>query len=252
MRDAGGYGNEFASRTFAIMDQRCRQRWRHISCLQQGLPAMTATEQAKTELLAVIARNPPGTPPDAAMAAAVDAAAAVLEATRPAPDLAAMADQLDGTWTNLFSSQGILGEIDVAFMTRSLPGGGAPGGKARVHNVLQEIRLGDGFYRNMMMIDAGPDQVPILYSATADVAVAADRADGLAVRFKRFVFAPARADIGNDDVRRALALPATTPLALEIPADKLPPASPSQVSYLDGDIRINRGKDYIVVLRRVQ
>jgi hypothetical protein len=213
---------------------------------------MTATEQAKAELLEVIARNPPGTPPDAAMAAAVDAAAAVLEATRPAPDLAAMADQLDGIWANLFSSQGILGEVDVAFMTRSLPGGGTPGGKARVHNVLQEIRLGDGFYRNMMMIDAGPDQVPILYAATADVAVAADRADGLAVRFKHFVFAPARADIGNDDVRRALALPATTPLALAIPADKLPPASPSQVSYLDGDIRINRGKDYIVVLRRVQ
>jgi hypothetical protein len=137
-------------------------------------------------------------------------------------------------------------------MTRSLPGGGTPGGKARVHNVLQEIRLGDGFYRNMMMIDAGPARTPILYSATADVAVADDRPDGLAVRFKRFLFAPARADVGNEDVRQALALPETTPLALEIPADKLPPASPSIVSYLDGDIRINRGKDYIVVLRRVQ
>lgn len=211
-----------------------------------------STTMAKDELLAVIGRHPPGTPPDAATAAAVSAAAAVLEATRPAPDLAAMADQLNGMWTNLFSSQGILGEVDVAFMTRSLPGGGAPGGKARVHNVLQEIRLGDGFYRNMMMIDAGPAQTPILYSATADVAVADDRADGLAVRFRRFVFAPARADVGNADVRRALALPDETPLALEIPADKLPPASPSTVSYLDGDIRINRGKDYIVVLRRVQ
>jgi hypothetical protein len=213
---------------------------------------MTETAQAKAEFLAVIARHPPGTPPDAATAAAVAAAAAVLEATQPAPDLAAMAASLDGFWTNLFSSQGILGEVDVAFMTRSLPGGGAPGGKARVHNVLQEIRLADGFYRNMMMIDAGPEHTPIFYSATADVAVADDRVDGLAVRFRRFVFAPARADVGNDDVRRALALTDATPLAIEIPADKLPPASPSVVSYLDGDIRINRGKDYIVVLRRVQ
>jgi hypothetical protein len=216
------------------------------------MPETKSTSVAKAELLAVIARNPPGTPPDAEAAAAVSATAAVLEATRPAPDLATMADQLDGTWTNLFSSQGILGEVDVAFMTRSLPGGGAPGGKARVHNVLQEIRLGDGFYRNMMMIDAGPAATPILYSATADVAVADDRPDGLAVRFKRFVFAPGRADVDNDAVRQALALTDATPLALEIPADKLPPASPSVVSYLDGDIRINRGKDYIVVLRRVQ
>lgn len=214
--------------------------------------ADAAVAGAKAALLAVIAQIQPGTPPDAATIAAVDRAATRLEATRSPPDLAADPAQLDGVWTNLFSSQGIVGEIDVAFMTRSLPGGGQPGGKARVLNVLQELRVDERFYRNMMFLEAGPTQTPIFYSATADVTVAADRPADLAVRFKRFVFAPARADVDNDAVRRALALPAGAPLALEIPADKLPPASASTVSFVDGDIRINRGKDYVAVLRRVQ
>jgi len=215
-------------------------------------PAVAAPVDAKAGLLAVIARYQPGTPPDAAIIAAVDAAAKRLEATQPVPDLLRNTALVDGMWTTLFSSQGIVGEIDVAFMTRSMPGGGAPGGKARVHNILQELRIADRFYRNMMMIDAGPAQTPIFYSATADVSVTADHPNDLAVRFTRFVFAPARADVSNDDVRQALALPAGAPLALEIPADKLPPASASTVSFVDGDIRINRGKDYIAVLRRVQ
>jgi len=207
---------------------------------------------AKAGLLAVIARYQPGTPPDTAMITAVETAASALEATRPAPDLARNPALVDGVWMNLFSSQGIVGEIDVAFMTRSLPGGGQPGGKARVHNVLQELRVSDRFYRNMMMIDAGPANTPIFYSATADVGVASDHPQDLAVRFKRFVFAPARADVGNDEVRRALALPDGAPLALEIPDEKLPPASASTVTFVDGDIRINRGKNYIAVLRKVQ
>jgi len=208
---------------------------------------------AKAALLVAIAETRPGAPAGPDATARIDAAAAALEAAAGAPpDLRAAPMLADGQWANLFSSQGVVGEIDLKFMTRTLPGGGSKGGTARSLTVLQELRPEERFYRNMMVMEAGEANTPFLYIATADLGISEEKPNDLEVRFKRIEFAPARADVSLDDLRAALNVPAETPLSIAVPQDPARPASISTVTYVDEDLRINRGKDYIAVLRKVR
>lgn len=212
-----------------------------------------SVEDARAALLHAIAAYTPGAPVTDEITASIDAAATALEeAAGQPPKLAEMKDILTGQWASLFSSQGIVGEIDMAFMTRAHPGGGVSGGKALSHMVLQELNPDQGFYRNLMVMSAGEDQTPLLHLATAELALAEDQPNVLLVRFKRIEFVPASAEVGLSKLRSVLGLPEDAHLAINIPYDENRPASMSSVTYLDEDLRINRGKNYIAVLRKVQ
>jgi len=129
-----------------------------------------AVQQAKSALLEVLAGYEPGSQISEALKGRVgDAAAALQQAAGGPPDLLANIEQLSGQWVNLFSSQGVVGEIDVSFMPRALPGGGHAGGKALSKVVLQELRPAENFYRNMMVMTAGEQDTPLLHVATAMV-----------------------------------------------------------------------------------
>ena len=123
--------------------------------------AQVSTDAAKAALLEVIKEYQPGMPVTEALTAKIDAATSALENSTEAPNLQADASGADGIWINMFSSQGILGDIDVSFMTRALPGGGQSGGKATALTVLQELHPEQRFYRNMMTMITG--DVPFLY-----------------------------------------------------------------------------------------
>lgn len=208
---------------------------------------------AKAALLEAIDAYEPGSPVTEEITARIDAAAKVLEQSAGAPpQLSGMTDILTGQWTSVFSSQGIVGEIDVSFMTRAHPGGGVNGGKAISHMVLQELNPENGFYRNMMVMSAGENDTPLLHIATADLGLAEDQPNVLEVRYKRLEFVPASADVDMAELRAVLGLPEDAHLAIDIPQSPDRPASRSTVSYLDEDLRINRGKTYIAVLRKVQ
>jgi hypothetical protein len=211
-----------------------------------------ARTEARAALLDALANYRPGAAPDAALVARIDSAAAALERTAATPDLRDAADLATGTWLTRFSSQGVFGEIDVAFMTRALPGGGAAGGKARVEQVLQELDPAKRFYRNTMVLNVGAEALPVLYFATADLGVSPTRPNDLEVSFKRIEFVAGRAGISQDALRRALGLADTTPLAIDVPAIPGRGPSVSSVTYLDEQLRINRGKDYIAVLEKVR
>lgn len=207
---------------------------------------------AKAALFERLAEYRPGAPASEELAARIDAAAAQLEqAAGGPPDLRANLERLSGQWVSLFSSQGVAGEIEVRFMTRALPGGGHAGGTALSQVVLQELRPAERFYRNMMTMLAGEPRIPLLHVATAFVDVAEDAPNFLEVRFRRIEFLPGRADVTLEQLRDALALPEGTPLAVDVPMDLSKPASRSEVTYLDDDLRINRGKNYVAILRKV-
>ena len=212
-----------------------------------------SVQDAKAALFDAIDAYTPGAPVTDEMTASIDAAATALEqaAAKP-PKLAEMKGILTGQWASLFSSQGIVGEIDMAFMTRAHPGGGVAGGKALSHMVLQELNPDQAFYRNLMVMSAGEDQTPLLHLATAELALAEDQPNVLLVRFKRIEFVPASAEVSLPKLRSVLGLPADAHLAINIPYDEKRPPSTSTVTYLDQDLRINRGKNYIAVLRKVQ
>jgi hypothetical protein len=206
-------------------------------------------ESVKAALLAVLAGVNPAAPVADDLKARIEAAVAAVEASAPVPDFGVTPAAADGVWTTLYSSQGIFGAVPVSFMTRAMPGGGADGGTAEVVQVWQEIDMGRGFYRNSMALRAGPGKVPILYLATADVAPTKDRPNGFDVAFREMVFAPGVPEVSNADVRAALALGTEVPLAIRVPA---PVAAPATVTFLDEDLRINRGANYVAVLRRVR
>jgi hypothetical protein len=224
-----------------------------IGAAASAVPAIAQAEAGapRAAFVTELDRYEPGTTVEPGLLETMDAAATRLEAEAGPFDLAG-SGLVDGLWLTRLSTQGIVGEIDVAFMTRSMPGGGADGGTALIDQVLQELRLDDGFYRNTMLMRAGPDRVPVLYTATADLAVDRASPDELRVRFREFVFAPARQDVTAADVRAALALPDAAPLAIVIPETALPPWSTSRVTYLDEELRINRGKDYIAIMERIR
>ena len=218
-----------------------------------SLAGSDTVAKAKADLLATLADYAPATAPDPALTRRIDQAAAALEqAAGGPPDLRATPGPAGGLWLTLFSSQGIFGDIDLAFMTRALLGGGEEGGTARIEQVLQELRPADRFYRNTMVMSVGPDDVAALYFATADLGISATQPNDLEVSFRRIEFVPGRADVSTADLRMALRLPPTAPLAIDIPISPDMPASVSTVTYLDDDLRINRGKDYIAVMQKLR
>ena len=76
-----------------------------------------SVDDARAALLDAIAAYTPGAPVTDEITASIDAAAKALEeAAGQPPKLAEMKDILTGQWASLFSSQGIVGEIDMAFM----------------------------------------------------------------------------------------------------------------------------------------
>lgn len=204
---------------------------------------------ARANLLNVIGEYTPGAPITSELTERVSTAAAELEeAAGDPPNLWQEFDRVTGQWALLFSSQGVVGEIPVQFMTRSHPGGGIEGGTAKSLTVLQELRPADRFYRNMMVMEAGEDATPLLHIATADLGISADKPNDLTVSFRVIGFAPGRADVTPEQLREALSLPEGADLSVDMP---LGIVSKSTVTYLDDDLRINRGKDYIAVLRKV-
>ncbi len=212
--------------------------------------AETSTEKAA--LLALLEAHPAGQPVSEAVAARIDEAASALEATAPTPALVDQIATVSGLWTNLYSSQGIVGEIDLKFMTRTLPGGGQKGGKARSLTVLQELLPEQRFYRNMMNMVTSDGEVPFLYIATADLGLSTSVGNDLEVAFHTITFAPASADVSLSQLRQALGLAEDSPLSISVPQDPKRPPSTSRVTYLDEDLRINRGKDYVAILRKVR
>ncbi|MEM6574999.1 MAG: PAP/fibrillin family protein [Pseudomonadota bacterium] len=212
--------------------------------------AETSTE--KGALLTLLAKHPAGQPVSEAAAAQIDAAASALEAAAPTPQLADQTAAVSGLWTNLYSSQGIVGEIDLKFMTRTFPGGGQKGGKAKSLTVLQELQPDRRFYRNMMNMVTSDGDVPFLYIATADLGISTSVSNDLEVAFHTITFAPASADVSLATLRQALGLAEDSPLSISVPQDPNRPPSTSRVTYLDDDLRINRGKDYVAILRKVQ
>ena len=214
-----------------------------------------AVAAAKSALFEVLGDYEPGGLFSDELADRIDAAAANLEqAAGGPPDLRAAVDQLAGQWINLFSSQGIVGEIDVSFMTRNLPGGGHSGGKARSQAVIQELRPATNFYRNTLIMAAGPAQVPLMHMATATFDISDEAPNLMEVRFHQVDFVPGRADVTLAQVRESLGLSSETPLAVEVPVDLSQPAPTSAVTYLDDDLRINRGtkSDYVAILRKLR
>lgn len=226
-------------------------------CLLMALPCAAHSAEsppavARAALLAALTEYEPGSTPTADITARIDAAAAALERTGPAPDLNARSEQLRGQWLTRFSSQGVFGDVDVSFMTRTLPGGGASGGKAHVEQVLQELQPAKGQYRNTLVLRVGPDNLPALYFATAELGISNARSNDLEVSFRRIEFVPARVDVTPAALRAALGLGAEVPLAIDLPAMPNRPPSLSTVTYLDDGLRINRGKDYIAVLEKLR
>jgi hypothetical protein len=208
-------------------------------------------DAARAELMGALAEYQPAEPPTEEIISRIDAAAARLEALAGPPDLRAEASLADGLWLTLFSSQGVFGEVDLAFMTRALPDGGVDAGSGRIVQVLQELRPSIGLYRNTAFLEVGDDALPAVHFATADLGVSAEQPNVITVRFRRIEFAPTSATISPDALRAALGLPAGAPLVHEIPVMDGVPPSTSTVTYLDKELRINRGKDYIAVLRRL-
>ena len=102
----------------------------------------------------------------------------------------------------------------------------------------------------MMVMTAGEQDTPLLHVATAMVDIDKQSPNFLQVRFKRIEFLPGRADVTLEQLRGALRLPATTPPAVKVPVDLSKPAATSEVTYLDDDLHINRGKTYIAILRK--
>lgn len=212
---------------------------------------LAETPSEKQALLALLAEHPAGQPVSESATEAVDAAAAALERTAAPPDLTTDGAAVEGLWINLYSSQGIVGEIDLTFMTRALPGGGNRGGKARALTVLQELNPERGFYRNMMNMVTSDGQVPFLYIATADLGISKAATNNLELAFHTITFAPASAEVSLEALRRALGLADDSPLSIRLPENPERPPSTSTVTYLDDDLRINRGKDYVAILRKV-
>jgi hypothetical protein len=222
-----------------------------ISISTAALADAHDTDAAKAALLQALASYAPGDPPSEAMTREIDIAAARLEALAGPPDLQADASLADGLWLTLFSSQGVFGEVDLSFMTRALPGGGVNAGSGRIVQVLQELRPAIGMYRNTAFLEVGEDKLPAVHFATAELGISAERSNDITVRFRRIEFAPTSATVSPDALRAALGLPADAPLVHKIPVMEDVPPSTSTVTFLDEELRINRGKDYIAVLRRL-
>lgn len=233
-----------------------KSRWRWgalaLSLLVAWEPAHSADdatlEALKAQLLDVVAEYEPGTPVTPEMDAKVSDAARSLEEAVGTIDLNAQAKTLDGMWLSLYDTRNLQYQVDLKFMS----GGIFPEKMVPVRMTTQELRPEEGFYRNTMIMEAGDAKVSFHYIATAEFGVNADIANVVDVSFQTFEFVPSDAHYSTEDLRAALGLTQDTPLVLTMPAG-IPPAN-STVTYLDNDLRINRGTTtpYVSVNRKLQ
>ena len=203
---------------------------------------------AKQALLALIAeRYIPGTPVTPDVDAAVKAAASVLEDEAGPPDLHAEPTLVNGVWQLLFDSRDLLYQSsDMGRMS----GGLLPDQTIDILNCWQELWAGEGgapgMYRNTMTMQAGG--VLFSYISTASFFVKPDAANMFQVSFSKTAFVPVHARDGGAALRKALKMPDAMPLQMVTPP--VGPV-PSPVTYCDGEVRSNRGGDYVAVLRKL-
>ena len=193
-------------------------------------------DDAKAALIKALSEYTLGDPITKDVTASIDAAAVALEqAAGDTPNLTEMTKILTGQWESVFSSQAA-----------------HPGSKTTAHIVLQELNPEKDFYRDMTVMSAGENKTPLLHIATADLGLAKDLPNVLEVRFHRVEFVPARADVSMKHLRSVLGLPEDARLSVDISDDSNRPVSRLTVTFVDEDLRINRGNDYIAVLRKIQ
>ena len=193
-------------------------------------------DDAKAALIKALSEYTLGDPITKDITASIDAAAVALEqAAGDTPKLTEMTKILTGQWESVFSSQAA-----------------HPGSKTTAHIGLQELNPEKGFYRDMTVMSAGENKTPLLHIATADLGLAKDLPNVLEVRFHRVEFVPARADVSMKHLRTVLGLPEDARLSVDISDDSNRPVSRLTVTFVDEDLRINRGNDYIAVLRKIQ
>jgi hypothetical protein len=211
-----------------------------------ALPPAAADEpDARAAMLAAVERYRPGTPVTPELDREVRAAADRLaEASRP-PDLLATPEALDGVWLCLYDSRGLLHEAGLRIMS----GTRYPDARIPARATTQELSLREGFYRNLVALAAGPGRLPVLYQATARVTVEREAPNVLRVAFSRLDFVPLDAAQGPDDVRRALGLQPDAALSITVANA---PSSSSEVVYLEDNLRVNRGADYVSILQRLE
>lgn len=211
-----------------------------------GAPTMLVTrEDAKRRLLEVVAEYRPGTRVTPELDTRIRAAADLLEAmSGGAPDIRGRPALVDGVWVCLYDSRDLLHEAGMRIMS----GGLYPDARIPATSTLQILQPAQNYYRNVVLLAAGPQRIPVIYDATAQLGFDEKASNVFRVKFTRLAFLPGDARYGEADVRRALGLPDGAALVIDVPPG---PASPSTVTYVDGDLRINRGKGYIAVMRRL-
>jgi hypothetical protein len=202
---------------------------------------MTMLKQA---LLDVIARYEPGTAVTPDLDEAVKAAALLLENQTPVPDLVANPALVDGVWLCVFDSRDLLYQANLAVMTAGM----LPAQMIPILTTFQELRPAFNFYRNTMVMRAGPEALLFNYISTAEFVVTPDAPNVFQVSFTTTSMVPADASISPDDLRDALGMAPNTLLSFGGPPRG---PFPSIVTYADNDLRINRGDTYISVLRRL-
>jgi hypothetical protein len=199
---------------------------------------------AKTALLAEIARYVPGTAVTSDLDEAVKAKALILETQSGPPDLVAEPALVDGVWLCIFDSRDLLHQANFAVMTA----GALPAQMVPVLTTFQELRPAFNFYRNTMIMRAGEAGLLFSYISTAHFEIAREAPNVFQVSFTTTSMIPADASISPANLKAALGMPEAMPLSFGGPPRG---PFPSIVSYCDADLRINRGDTYISVLQRL-
>jgi hypothetical protein len=202
---------------------------------------------AKAKLLAAIARYTPGTAVTPDVDDAVKAAGADLEALAGVPNVVANPSLVDGQWRCLFDSRNLLHTVSRAMMTN----GAAADAPVSALQTTQELRPAEKLYRNMVFLAAGPERLPVLYVSSGVLGFDPSMPNMFQISFVGQDFIAGDARMSGADVRAALGLPDDFALSSRFPARG---PFPSEVSYVDEDLRINRGKlgnPYIAVLQRI-
>lgn len=174
------------------------------------------TEALKAELARLGAETELGFDAGGPAIERIKALAAALEAANPTPDPAQAAAMLAGRWRLLYSSFGLTRVTTLARLSFNL----LPKSPATVRAIWQEVDPETGLYDNVVDYDG-------------------EEGPGVQVTLGRF----APADGRRLDVRftQVAALPAGgEPVVAAIDPEKIPPLW-SDVTYLDGDFRLNRG-----------
>jgi hypothetical protein len=207
--------------------------------------AMDKLQSAKSDLLAAIATHPSDRPVTPEIDATIKARALELETLAGVPNVAAEPALVEGIWICIYDTRDLLNAAGMKIMS----GGQYPDARIPARATIQELHPARGLYRNTVALQAGPNKIAVNYEATATLAIEPATPNVFRVKFEQLAFIPTDARYSQDDVRAALGLAAGAPLVIKVPPG---PASPSEVSYVDADLRINRGKTYISVLQRLR